>query len=139
MKLSELFTKKVITAQPDEQLGSVAQKMREHNVGAVVVVEQERPVGIITDRDVAMSLGAKRLPLDAPVEVVMTRHVVAIPEDTGIFTATRFIQDAGVRRLPVVDREDRVVGIVSLDDILRCLAREFYNLVQGMEHEMKVR
>lgn len=138
MKLCDLFTKKVVTARPQEQLGAVASKMRQHNVGAIVVEQDGRPVGIVTDRDLAMALGATGLAITSPVEKIMSRHVVAVPEDAGIFTATKFIQDAGVRRLPIVDREDRVVGIVSLDDILRCLARELFNLVQGIEREMKV-
>ena len=113
--------------------------MQEHNVGTVVIVEAARPAGIVTDRDLALALGARRLSPEAPVREVMTRHVLAVPEDTGVFTATRFIQDSNVRRLPVVDREDRVVGVVSLDDLLRCLARELSNLAEGIGPEVQVK
>jgi len=139
MKISDIFFKKVVAARPRDSLAVVAEAMQEHNVGAVVVLEDDRPVGIITDRDLALALGAKKLTLDTPAEKVMTRHVLAIPEDTDIFTATKYIQECGVRRLPVVDRDDRVTGVVSLDDLLRLLSRELSNLAEGIKHEMEIK
>ena len=139
MKLNDLFTRAVITAGPDEALAGIARRMQEHNVGTVVVVEDGRPVGIITDRDLALALGARGLSPQAPAREVMTRHVLAVPEDTGVFTATRFIQDRKVRRLPIVDGEDRLVGLVSLDDLLRWLARELSNLAEGIGPEVQVK
>ena len=139
MKLNDLFTRAVITAGPDEALAGIARRMQEYNVGTVVIVEDRRPVGIITDRDLALALGARGLSPQAPVREVMTRHVLAVPEDTGVFTATRFIQERKVRRLPVVDREDRLVGLVSLDDLLRWLARELSNLAEGIGPEVQVK
>ena len=139
MKLNDLFTRAVITAGPDEALAGIARRMQEHNVGTVVVVEDGRPVGIITDRDLALALGARGLSPQVPVREVMTRHVLAVPEDTGVFTATRFIQDRKVRRLPIVDGEDRLVGLVSLDDLLRWLARELSNLAEGIGPEVQVK
>ena len=113
--------------------------MPEYNVGTVVIVEDRRPVGISTDRDLALAPDARGLSRQAPAREVMTRHVLAVPEDTGVFTATRFIQDRKVRRLPVVDREDRLVGLVSLDDLLRWLARELSNLAEGIGPEVQVK
>jgi CBS domain-containing protein len=139
MKLNDLFTRNVITAGPGEALAEIARRMQEYNVGTVVIVEELRPVGIITDRDLALALGARGLSPQAPVREVMTRHVLAVPEDTGVLTATRFIQDRKVRRLPVVDREDRLVGLVSLDDLLRWLARELSNLAEGIGPEVQTK
>jgi CBS domain-containing protein len=136
MNLEGLFTRRVVTANPNDSLGTIAGLMAEHNVGSVVIVEKQRPVGILTDRDVALALGAKGTSRDAAAQTVMTRHVVAVPQDTGIFGVTKFMKDCGVRRLPVVDREDHVVGMVSLDDILRCLGRELNNLAEGLGREM---
>jgi CBS domain-containing protein len=139
MKLSEVFTRGVVTAWPEETLAAVARRMQEHNVGTLVVVEDERPVGIVTDRDLALALGARGVSPQAPAHEVMTRHVLTIPEDMGIYTATRFMRERQVRRLPVVDAEDRVVGIVTLDDLLRFLGRELHNLAEGIAHEMQVK
>jgi CBS domain-containing protein len=139
MKLSELFAKKVVTARLDDSLAAIARQMQEHNAGAVVVVEDQKPVGIVTDRDLALALGARGISPHDSVERVMTRHVLAVPEDTSIYTATKYIRECGVRRLPIVDREDRLVGIVSLDDLLRFLTRELHNLAEGIGHEMEVK
>jgi CBS domain-containing protein len=102
-------------------------------------VENQRPVGIITDRDMALALGARDVSPQAEVQKVMTRHVLAILEDTSIYTATQFMREREVRRLPIVDREDRLVGIVTLDDLLRFFGRELYNLAEGIKHETEVR
>lgn len=138
MRLKDLFKKPVITAGPQDSLTEIVRRMQEHNVGTVIITENQRPVGIVTDRDVALAVAARGVSPQVPVREVMTRHVLAIPEDMGIFTATRFIQERGVRRLPIVDGEDRVVGIVSVDDLLQCLSRELHNLAEGIELETKV-
>jgi CBS domain-containing protein len=134
-----LIHQDVITTGPGETLASVARQMQEHHIGTVVIVENQRPVGIITDRDLALALGAQGVSPQVSVQKVMSHHVVAIPEDMGIYAATKFMRDCEVRRLPIVDREDRVVGIVTLDDLLRFLGRELYNLAEGIKHEMEVK
>src|SRR5579875_77415 len=139
MKLNDIFTRNVVVAGPEETLAAVSLKMQEHNVGTIVVVENHRPVGIITDRDLALALGAQRVSLHTEVQNVMTRHILAIPEDTSIYTATKFMREREVRRLPIVDREDRLVGMVTLDDLLRFLGRELYNLAEGIKHEMEIK
>lgn len=139
MNLNDIFTRQVITAEPDDTLADVAALMEDRNVGDVVIVEDARPVGIITDRDLALALGVRGASVVDPVEKVMTRHIVAVPEDASIFTATQFIRECGVRRLPIVDRTDRLVGMVSMDDLLRCLTHELFNMVKGIEHEVSVR
>jgi CBS domain-containing protein len=139
MKLNDIFTRNVVTAGPGESVATVALKMQEHNVGTVVIVEDRRPVGIVTDRDLALALGAQGISSQTPIQKVMTHHVLAIPEDTSIYTATQFMREREVRRLPIVDREDRLVGIVTLDDLLRFLGRELYNLAEGIKHEMEVK
>jgi CBS domain-containing protein len=138
MKLSDLFSKQPITAAPAATFASVVALMQKHNIGAVVITDGRRPVGIVTDRDVAIALGTQGFSPQSPVEKVMSRRVVAIPDDTGILGATTFIRRCEVRRLPVVDREDRLVGMVSLDDLLRVLAKELYNLAEGIRDEATV-
>jgi CBS domain-containing protein len=139
MTLGQLFPRKVVTASPKDSLAFVAARMQEHNVGAVVVTEDDRPVGIVTDRDLALAMGARAVSPQAPVETVMASNVRTILADEGVFTATRHMRDYEVRRLPVVDAEGRLVGIVTLDDLLRLLGREQYELAEGIRHEVEVR
>jgi CBS domain-containing protein len=138
MKLSDMFSKYVVTAAPQETLTMVALRMQEHNVGMLVVTEDGRPIGVITDRDLAMALGAQGISAKTAVQTVMTRKVLAIPDDMDVFAATRYIRECGVRRLPIVDREDQLVGVVTLDDLVRVLGKELHNLGVGITHEMEV-
>jgi CBS domain-containing protein len=147
MKLSDVvacvrggvFSTKPVTAGPTETLSAVAVRMREHNVGTVVIVEGRKPVGIVTDRDLALALGAHGVAPQAPVGSVMTTPVRTIPDGAGIFAATQCMRDAGVRRLPIVNKEGDLVGIVSLDDLMGLLGRELYNLSEGIKHETQVK
>jgi CBS domain-containing protein len=130
---------KLVTAGPTSTLSSVARQMREHHVGAVVIVEGQKPVGIVTDRDLALALGADGVSPEAPAGRVMTTPLRTIPDGAGIFAATQCMRDAGVRRLPIVDEKERLVGMVSLDDLMRLLGRELYNLAEGVRHEVEAR
>lgn len=147
MKLSDIVacvrggasSMKPISAGPTEPLSAVAQRMLEHNVGAVVIVERQKPVGIITDRDLALALGARGVATQAPVKSVMSTPVRTVPEGAGIFAATQCMRDVGVRRLAVVDNDGCLVGIVSMDDLLRLLGGELHNLAEGIHREVAVR
>ena len=138
MKLSTRFTRGVVTASPDAPLSQVAAMMKNRNVGAVVVEEQMRPVGIVTDRDLALALGANGYLTSTPVREIMTRHVLAVPDTTDIFTATKYMKERHVRRLPIVDKNDRLIGMVTLDDLLSCLGQELFNLAESINAEMDV-
>lgn len=135
MILQDLFRdeSELVTAGPDETIGAVVEKMDKRNVGAVVVVDDERKVGgIVTDRDVALALGGNHATLRSPVRQIMTRNVMTIWEDEGIFNATQYLCGKRVRRLPVVDHEDRLVGMVTFDDLVAVLARELSNVAQAL-------
>src|SRR5688572_1485080 len=100
MKSKNLFTKEVVTATPGDTLALVARQMERHNVGAVVITRQDRPVGIITDRDLALAVCADGMPRDTPVQEVMTCPVSTIQQGEGVFQATRHMMEKQVRRLP---------------------------------------
>ena len=135
----ESFVKKVVTAEPGDTLASVAQLMEQHNVGAVVVVEHRKPVGIVTDRDLALQLGARGVPAQTAVVKIMKQPIRVVYRDDGVFDVTEAMVDNGVRRLPVVDNDEQLVGLVTLDDLLRVLSRELSNLAQGIQSEMEVK
>jgi len=138
MSLGALLARKAITAEPDEPLSLAARLMEQENVGAIVVVERDRPVGILTDRDLALAVclhGAK--PHDT-IQSRMTCPVDTIRDDEEIYNATQKMMELAVRRLPVVDDIGRLVGIISLDDLLSLLSRELRNVAEGVRAEVAV-
>ena len=139
MRTIEKFVRKVITTTPQHAVAAVAKLMQEHNVGAVVVVENLKPVGIVTDRDLALALGARGISPQTPITRVMTSPIETVCRDDGIFTVTECMMEHGVRRLPVVDDDGVLVGIASLDDVLRVLSRELTNLAESIRSEMDVK
>lgn len=138
MRLREKFVKEIVTASPEQSVASVGQLMKKHNVGTIVVVEREKPIGIVTDRDVALALTVDGVVLQAPVRDIMTTPITTIAQDRELYDATWYMQSYKVRRLPVVDEDGRLVGIVTLDDLLKWLSREFANLAEGIEPELVV-
>lgn len=136
MSLGTLLARKAIIAEPQEPLCLAARLMEQENVGAIVVVERDRPVGILTDRDLALAVclhGAS--PRDS-IQSRMTCPVDTIRDDEGVYNATQKMMELAVRRLPVVDDIGRLVGIVTLDDLLALLSRELRNISEGVRAEV---
>jgi len=139
IKFVESFMKKVLAVGPTESVAAVARLMEQHNVGAVIITENHRPVGIVTDRYLALELGARGASLQTPIAKVMTSPVEIIHQDEGVFGATQTMRELNVRRLPVVDDDGLLCGLVTLDDLLRLLGRELANLTEGIKPEMEVK
>ena len=117
------------TATPEETLRTAAQRMEKEGVGLLVVTEGERLVGVLTDRDVALHVAAGgRDASSARIADAMTRPPVSVDAEVPIEEALGLMRGGRVRRLPVVDREGGVVGVVSADDLIRLLAREIGGL-----------
>jgi CBS domain-containing protein len=136
MPLGSLLARKAITVTPNESLAKAARLMAQENVGAVVVVEQDRPVGIITDRDLALAVCLNGAWPNDPIQSRMLCPVETIRSDEGVYQATQRMMELAVRRLPVVDQFGRLVGIVSLDDLLGLLSRELRNVAEGVRAEV---
>jgi CBS domain-containing protein len=118
MKVHEIMTAHARSVGPDNTLVEAAGLMRQLDVGAVPVVEGDDVVGIVTDRDMALRAVADgRDPNTAMVRDVMTQGVIFILSDQEVEEAVRIMQQRQVRRLPVLDRAKRLVGIVSLGDV----------------------
>jgi CBS domain-containing protein len=134
MKLGEQFRGEVVTVAPDESIHAAMWKMKEANVGAVVVVIGRKVVGILTDRDVAMHLALEDANASTLVKHVMTNDVLTICEDQGVFNATQYLMGHHIRRLPIVRRDtEELVGMVTLDDLFALLAQELRNLSDAVE------
>ncbi len=117
MKVSDAMTREVQLARPDQPIREIASLMGEMDIGAVPVQENDRLVGMITDRDIAVrAVGEGRGP-DTPVREVMSREIKYCFDDQTIDEVTQNMGDLRIRRLPVVNREKRLVGILSLGDL----------------------
>jgi len=117
MRLAEIMTPNVVTAALDEALLKVAELMRDHRVGSVVICDPAGgPCAMITDRDVAVRGTAERHDLAAPVTELVSRPLVTGDPEMGLEEAAALMVRHHVRRLPVLD-DGELVGIVTLDDI----------------------
>jgi len=130
MRIKEICSRVVVVAEPHTDLREAARMMRDHHVGALVVVEKRegttRPVGIVTDRDIVVEVVAATgvTPESLTVRDVMSSDLVLARETDGVFEAVERMQDSGTRRLPVVTADGALVGILTLDDVLRMIAGE---------------
>lgn len=118
MRVSEAMSRDVRLAKPGQSIRDVAKIMAEIDAGAVPVQDDDRLVGMITDRDIAVRAVAQGKGPDTPVsEVMSTEQVLYCFDDEDLDHVAKNMADQRVRRLPVVNREKRLVGIVSLGDV----------------------
>jgi len=119
MKVSEVMTRNVQTVRPDQRVQDAASFMLNADAGSIPVTQDDRLIGMITDRDIAVRGIAKGYGPDTPVRELMTDDLVIVHIDDSIEDAASKMSDAQVRRLPVVDEQERLCGIVSLGDLSR--------------------
>lgn len=126
MSVGRICSRVVVTASPSESVLTVARRMKEQNVGTVVVVsETATPLAIVTDRDVTLRCVAQELNAkDTPVSVIMTREVKTVDESATIEQALRMMAGRGTRRLVVTGELGVLQGILSLDDVIELIAEE---------------
>lgn len=117
MKINEIMTRDVQTISPDQSLREAAELMAQVDSGALLVHEGDRLVGMVTDRDICIRGIARGMDIDSPVRQVMTPNIRYCFEDEDIQHVAENMADIHVRRLPVMNREKRLVGIVSLGNI----------------------
>ena len=116
MKISDVMTPNPKTVKPDDDLQVAASIMRDEDAGSVPVVEDGRVIGMVTDRDIVIRAIADG-DFDCTVEDVCSEDVVCARADMSTSDAAELMGEHQIRRLPVVDDNDRLVGIVSLGDI----------------------
>ncbi|WP_119458989.1 CBS domain-containing protein [Rhodospirillaceae bacterium SYSU D60014] len=118
MQLNEVMTAKVDVVNPATKLQDAAQKMRDQGIGALPVCDGERLVGMVTDRDIVIKIVADGRDVSAAtVEQAMSPDVVYCFEDQSVEDAAQAMANNQIRRLPIVNRDKRLVGIVSLGDV----------------------
>jgi CBS domain-containing protein len=119
MKISEVMTRNPDTIGPEETIQEAARKMLDSDTGSLPVDDGERMIGIITDRDIAVRAVADGRGPETPVREVMSDRPLFAWEDQEVEDVALAMGDVQVRRFPVLDRSERLVGIVSLGDLAR--------------------
>ncbi|HVO91174.1 MAG TPA: CBS domain-containing protein [Casimicrobiaceae bacterium] len=127
MYIGQLCNLNVVCATPDTTIADAAEQMRKSHVGTLVVVDEtskgRRPVGIVTDRDIVIEVVAARLDADTvKLSDLLVQKLVTIEDKDDYADAIRLMIMKNIRRLPVVDASGILVGIITLDDMLRYLA-----------------
>jgi CBS domain-containing protein len=121
MTIRDIMTRDPESCSPDTELAAAAMIMWRNDCGVVPVVSEGRTIGVITDRDICMATATQRARADEiRVGQVMSGRLVSATPDEDLHTALETMRHEQVRRVPVVDRHDRLLGIVSMNDIIRC-------------------
>lgn len=132
MAIKSICTSSVTTIKKTATLVDAVRLMANHHVGSIIVIdiigERIMPSGILTDRDIALTIGHSQKPGAIKVEQVMQSAPVTISENEGIYEAIYKMQEYGVKRLPVIQADGSLIGIVSKDDILKLIAEEINHL-----------
>ncbi|MFP4632099.1 MAG: CBS domain-containing protein [Halobacteriales archaeon] len=145
MPISDVARRNVVTASPDTTVPMLAKEMREFDVGSVVVVDDDEPVGIVTDRDLSVRVLAEAEGIEVGSEAdlgiadltahdVMTHGAFAVDADDSVLEVLSDMCAENVRRVPVVE-DGELAGIVTLDDFVALLATEFNNLASVIVKE----
>lgn len=131
--LGKICIKPVVTASAQMTVEEAARAMRAKNVGALVVVNAGRPVGMLTDRDVTVEVVAQGKDPDAVrVGDVMHKKPMTIREDLGLLDAAKTFARTGVRRLPVVTKTGVLVGVITVDDLIMLFGNEMGHLAGAL-------
>jgi CBS domain-containing protein len=139
MQVSEVMTRSVDLVSPNMQIKDAAVRMREDNVGALPVGENDRLVGMVTDRDIAMrAVAENRSPSQTAVRDVMSEKVFYCFDDNDLMEAARLMAKHQVHRLPVLNRGKRLVGIVALADLARTSDQAAREAVRGISEPTDV-
>jgi len=121
MTIADVMTKSVISVDASIAINEAAKMMEDAKVGAVIVMENNTPVGIVTDKDFAVKVVAHAYNVSTPVKQIMSTPLLSINSDESVRTAADLMHERGVRKLPVID-DETVVGIITATDIVNLLA-----------------
>jgi CBS domain-containing protein len=135
MNVRDLTAKPPVTMPPDGTVEAAANLMDQHAVGAVIIVDGDRPVGIVTDRDLVVRGMARRIAPDARIDGVMSTGIVAIDATSDLNHAVAVFNTHAFRRLPVVDGA-HIVGMITVDDLVVAFSRTLGELTTGITAQL---
>ena len=117
----EIMSKSVISVDSSVTATDAAKMMEDTDVGAIAVLENGSPVGIITDRDFAIKITAHSYPIDTPIRRIMSTPLISIDPDSDLWTASDLMSTRNVRKLPVID-DEKIIGIITSGDLVKHFA-----------------
>jgi CBS domain-containing protein len=137
MSLERLIQRPVKTLPPDAPCAEAARVMRDENVGCVVVTEDGRPLGVVTDRDLVVRVIADDRDADKLLlRDVMTGEPIFVTGSGGVGQVLAAMRDLAIRRVPIVDEHGRLSGIVAMDDVLLLLAEQLGDVAEAIRAEI---
>ena len=136
MSIASICNRTVICVNTGTTIAEVAKEMEDKNVGCIVVVDNEKPCGLITDRDIVVRVvNEGKDPKQTFVDSVMSELVVCLDENMGLYEALEMLKGKSLRRFPVIDKAGNLTGIVTLDDIIYLLGRELADVASIIQSE----
>ena len=142
MRIGEFCNREVVVIKEDSSVTEAASIMREYHVGDVVAVREQYgrrvPVGILTDRDIALGVVAEKIdPKSVSVGDVMSFDLTTVAEDEDLMHAIEIMRENGIRRIPVVDADEVLIGILTVDDVLDLLGGVLIDLVHLVDGQRR--
>ncbi|MGH9790496.1 MAG: CBS domain-containing protein [Candidatus Acidiferrales bacterium] len=120
MEVKEIMTASLETTRPEATLKEAATQMKENDIGSLPVMQNGKLIGMVTDRDLVIrGTATGRDPGQTPVQEVMSADAICCSDEQDVKEAARLMQDRQLRRLPVLNRENKPIGILSLGDLAR--------------------
>lgn len=133
MPVGHLGPADVVTTRPDAAISDVVEKLDSEDVGAIIVTEGDTPIGTVTDRDVALAVNEDDNIGTESVQSVMTEDPVTLHEDDEAMAISQTIGEHNVRRIPVVDDNDELTGVATLDDLIATIGEQLDNVAETIE------
>jgi len=142
MRVGEYCNREVVVVEQEDSVTRAAQIMREYHVGDVVIVRSQQgkqiPLGILTDRDIALEIVAKASDAETvSAGDAMSYELTTVNEDDDLMHAIEIMRDKGIRRLPVVDLDETLVGILTVDDVLDLFSEVFIDIVHLVDRQRR--
>jgi CBS domain-containing protein len=136
--VKDIMSKSVIAVDASITVNEAAKMMEDAKVGSVIVMENNMPIGIVTDRDFAVKVAAHAYQISTPVKQIMSSPLIAISPDETVWMISDLMYTRGVRKLPVIENE-QVIGIVTATDLVNQLAISTEEDIQKMFHESVIK
>ena len=118
IRVKQIMRNSIISVDSSATATDAAKMMEDAGVGAVIVLKNNLPVGIVTDRDFAIKVTAHSYPIDTPVRRIMSSPLISIDSDSDLWEASDLMSTRNVRKLPVID-DDKIVGILTSSDLVK--------------------